>query len=942
MEVETMPDVGKFGVETEAIQGAPAKDFVATHEWRSEHYDWPCSLTGEAWHHAGTGQDYVVVITEDGTTTPVPKDQVFAKGPKKPPQPLSAADAERLNSWMLEIADEALGNRHDEGDGSIRFGSNRGLVIHRGGFFFDFVTSTRGAGGLELLAHLHRLSGDPLIAKAREWLDAHPGVGSQTEEAEDGETRQAEDDAERSAFIAEIWERAVEIRGTPGWEYLTSARALTPSDADLTDIRWLPQARGWGAGAEGALVAALRNNTGGLEALQYTYITATGAKSALEPCRRTHRGVHDWGGRGLLRLGAADNPKAYLVEGLEDGLSLRQADPEARVLVPCGLYRLGKPELPFNTETVAVVRDADAPEGPATVALWKGVVRLACQMHGQGEVLVTTRPDAVRPSEPQRPIKDANDLLRHHGVAAVKALMASAHKAPPFPEVERKAIVEAASDVDNAAYASGRERLAVLVSWRKADLDKARQHRIAERAHAPEAQLAERDTSWPDPVLDVAPLLDEIVREVARYVVAPTPMLHTVALWISVTHLVHRKDLKINISPRLAIQAPDKNCGKSVLMEALACGVPRPDMVTSTSASAIFRSVHADRNTLLIDEMDLLLKGGRNPELHQVLNGGYRRSTAKVKRVERLPNGSFDPTSYNCFTGVAMAGIKELPGTLQDRSILVFLQRAMAGEVKEHLVDAESEALITVRRKLARWAEDLRELPAVDRPRELANRKGDNWYPLRQIAVLAGGEWPARVWKAAVGPSAAPTPSGGALTELLDAIWRVFRASQQPRMLTSEIVAALLDLDEGKWRQIKSGGKAVDEYYLRDHLKDVIPRLKEANKKRRWKPRGHSNPQYGYTIQDHLKEPFLRYLGRKSPLAEGAEEIGQVGGDEEEEELADEELEAQVEPARQAAPPEAPEPFAASAEASSASAQAAEKPETGLPRGARNRGRPKP
>ena len=194
--------------------------------------------------------------------------------------------------------------------------------------------------------------------------------------------------------------------------------------------------------------------------------------------------------------------------------------------------------------------------------------------------------------------------------------------------------------------------------------------------------LAERDQPWPDPIFDVAPLLDEIVLELSRYVVAPLPMLHTIALWIVFAHLVHREDLGINISPRLAIQAPDKNCGKSVLLEAIACAVPRPDLVSSTSASATFRSIQSDKPTLLIDEVDLLLANGRNPELHEVLNGGHRRSTAWVRRVERMADGAFVVTRFNCFTAIATAGIKELPGTLQDRSIVIFLQRAIAGEVQ--------------------------------------------------------------------------------------------------------------------------------------------------------------------------------------------------------------------------------------------------------------------
>jgi hypothetical protein len=42
-------------------------------------------------------------------------------GKSKSSSSLSPADFERLKSWMLEIADDALGDQHEEGDGSFRF-----------------------------------------------------------------------------------------------------------------------------------------------------------------------------------------------------------------------------------------------------------------------------------------------------------------------------------------------------------------------------------------------------------------------------------------------------------------------------------------------------------------------------------------------------------------------------------------------------------------------------------------------------------------------------------------------------------------------------------------------------------------------------------------------------------------------------------------------------
>jgi Protein of unknown function (DUF3631) len=109
-------------------------------------------------------------------------------------------------------------------------------------------------------------------------------------------------------------------------------------------------------------------------------------------------------------------------------------------------------------------------------------------------------------------------------------------------------------------------------------------------------------------------------------------------------------------------------------------------------------------------------------------------------------------------------------------------------------------------------------------------------------------------------------------TELLNAVWRVFWASKQPRMLTQDIVTALLDLDEDKWRYV-NGGKQVNPYYIRDLLKDVIPHSKELDRARRWRtPSGPT--QYGYT-KDHLKEAWLRYSDKKPPGLGEDEEHGE-------------------------------------------------------------------
>ena len=79
----------------------------------------------------------------------------------------------------------------------------------------------------------------------------------------------------------------------------------------------------------------------------------------------------------------------------------------------------------------------------------------------------------------------------------------------------------------------------------------------------------------------------------------------------------------------------------------------------------------------------------------------------------------------------------------------IALQRAgIAEELEQSRSMGSSVKLIEIRRKLARWGQDLTELPVVDRPRELRNRLGDNRYVIRLVARVqlatsgAGARWP--------------------------------------------------------------------------------------------------------------------------------------------------------------------------------------------------------
>ena len=176
------------------------------------------------------------------------------------------------------------------------------------------------------------------------------------------------------------------------------------------------------------------------------------------------------------------------------------------------------------------------------------------------------------------------------------------------------------------------------------------------------------------------------------------------------------------------------------------------------------------RGTLFIDEADQVIHGNSSPDLLAILNSGHRRKTAYVLRSVPTPDGGWMAVQFNTFAGIAFAGLKSFPETLQSRTITIPLHKATREEKPEHLVNGHSPVLIACRRKFARWAADLTELPAVTMPPELFNRTGDNWRGLFIVAEAAGGVWPDLVRQAAM--EGFSEEASSLSTQLLEAIWQ--------------------------------------------------------------------------------------------------------------------------------------------------------------------------
>jgi putative DNA primase/helicase len=212
-----------------------------------------------------------------------------------------------------------------------------------------------------------------------------------------------------------------------------------------------------------------------------------------------------------------------------------------------------------------------------------------------------------------------------------------------------------------------------------------------------------------------------------------------------------------DLFPRLLFTSATKRCGKSTALETVRALVARPLGADGLSEAALFRTTAQHFPTLLLDEGDAWLRD--NEAMRGLLNSGFSRSGQVIRVVEEADgNGgrALVPRAFSTFCPVVLAGIGNMPATVEDRSIRGRLERKPTGRKAQRVRQRD---LMKVRAKigphLAAWADDLaralsegvspQAIPAV-----LGDRDADNWEPLFAVAALAGESWPQRADAAAL------------------------------------------------------------------------------------------------------------------------------------------------------------------------------------------------
>lgn len=381
--------------------------------------------------------------------------------------------------------------------------------------------------------------------------------------------------------------------------------------------------------------------------------------------------------------------------------------------------------------------------------------------------------------------------------------------APP-PETPAEAIARLAK-LEPVAYEQVRVAEAERLGFRVSALDSFVQDARPKSPdnHGKSFTLADPEP-WPEPV-SLPALLADLEAAILRHMSMSRATAICATLWISHSWAYQR----FEFTPRLAIISPLPRCGKSTLLSIIAATASRTFKADNISASGTFRTIEALAPlTLLLDEADAYL--GDNEELRGVLNSGYERGGCVVRTIEI--KDVWTPVRFSTFCPAAIAAIKRIPLTLEDRSIPARLQRAAAGAglVKLRAPGAR-QALRDIARKFCRWRQDSPALTAEPMiPPALNDREADISVPLLSIAESAGPEWAERARAALIEVFGLRAEAEGAAETgalLLIDIKAAFDASTARALPSEQICEYLAGREDRPWPEWK-GGKSITKAQL--------------------------------------------------------------------------------------------------------------------------------
>ncbi len=340
-------------------------------------------------------------------------------------------------------------------------------------------------------------------------------------------------------------------------------------------------------------------------------------------------------------------------------------------------------------------------------------------------------------------------------------------------------------------------------------------HTTKEQPASPVTQTAPSEE-----YVELAEVLDEVVRRVRRHLYLPAHVEYMVALWVAATHAFLVEDgvmtTPLPTMPLFWGFSATKGCGKSRLLAFLYVLAARAFGSENCSTAAAFRIAAKFHPSLFFDEVDTWLAEDTKREFVGFLNASFTRGGM----FTRVVGDDHDVASFPVFGPRAFAGIgTRLADATRSRSVRAALQKKP--------LHIKVEPVSTTSPSTAVWADPMRArlakavllaIPELTEafdglgpeiPAGVEDRAADAWAPLLAIADVAGEHWPQTARKACVAltkeAASMDEDEGDIGVRLLHAVSAVFREGHAQELSPERLQEALVKDTTAPWADYRAG-----------------------------------------------------------------------------------------------------------------------------------------
>lgn len=343
-------------------------------------------------------------------------------------------------------------------------------------------------------------------------------------------------------------------------------------------------------------------------------------------------------------------------------------------------------------------------------------------------------------------------------------------------------------------------------------------------------------------------LLNEIKETIQKYIVADDEVIIAVTLWCVFTWYID----EVFYAPIVNITSPEKESGKSKLLNILQRLSFKPQLICSTSKAALFRTISEYQYTLLFDDLNNSFL--KNRDVISIFVNGFTKDNRLIVRC----NGELNtPRPYETWGAKAICSTGIISEQLSSVSISLPLKRKLRTEDVKDVISSDPKIWEELKQKIARFVADTKDqLNNIDVPKleELSDRANDCWQSLFKIALVAGDHWFNMAKKAAILLTDVDKGAKSYQVELLTTIKDIFVVYKDSKISSKELCDLLNNHQQANIK-IWNNGKEIEPIYLAYILKKfgIKPKVMRI---------GENKTKRGYELKQ-FTDIFNRYLQEK-------------------------------------------------------------------------------